>query len=109
MNEPRYAARVGAFVVVAIIVMAALLLVFSKGVSLFTPTYTLRLRAENVGGLKSRAPVTVSGVTVGRVVDTELAPDGKGVSILLQIEKRYGIHRDARFVVEQVGLLGDQF
>jgi len=109
MNEPRYAARVGAFVVLALVLIAALLLVFSKGQTWFTATYTLRLRAENVGGLKSRAPVTVSGVTVGRVLDTELAPDGKGVTILLRVGKRFEIHRDARFMVEQVGLLGDQF
>ncbi|HYV29623.1 MAG TPA: hypothetical protein VEO53_00725, partial [Candidatus Binatia bacterium] len=40
---------------------------------------------------------------------TELAPDGKGVTILLRIHKRYAVHRDARFVVEQAGLLGDQY
>jgi phospholipid/cholesterol/gamma-HCH transport system substrate-binding protein len=51
----------------------------------------------------------LSGVTVGRMVDAELAPDGKGVTIFVEVAKRYGIHRDARFVVEQVGLLGDQF
>src|SRR5438552_3192855 len=53
MNESRFAGRVGAFVVVALMMVAALLLVFSKGMTWFTPTYTLRLRADNVGGLKA--------------------------------------------------------
>jgi len=45
-----------------LMLLAAILLVFSKGNSLFTPTYTLRLRAENVGGLKARSSVFISGV-----------------------------------------------
>jgi phospholipid/cholesterol/gamma-HCH transport system substrate-binding protein len=109
MNETRFAGRVGAFVVAALILVATLLLVFSKGMTWFTPTYTLRLRADNVGGLKPRSAVLISGVAVGSVAATELAPDGKGVNILLRIHTRYGVHRDARFVVEQVGLLGDQY
>jgi phospholipid/cholesterol/gamma-HCH transport system substrate-binding protein len=46
---------------------------------------------------------------VGSVTSTELAPDGRGVNILLRIERQYRIHRDAQFNVEQIGLLGDQF
>ena len=109
MNEARYAGRVGAFVVVSLILVAALLLVFSKGLTWLTPTYTLRLHADNVGGLKARSAVLISGVAVGNVVGTELAPDGKRVTIFLRIHQRYQVHRDARFVVEQVGLLGDQY
>lgn len=109
MNETRTAWKVGVFVVIALVLLAAILLVFSKGQSLFTPTYTLRLKAENVGGLKAQSTVFISGVRVGSVTSTELAPDGKGVSILLRIDKRYRIHRDAQFNVEQIGLLGDQF
>ncbi len=109
MNESRYAGRVGAFVVVALILAAALLLVFSKGMTWLTPVYSLRLRADNVGGLKARSAVLISGVAVGSVAGTELAQEGKGVTILLRIHKRYQVHRDARFVVEQVGLLGDQY
>jgi len=109
MSGPRYLIRVGLFFIVALCLMGALLLVFSKGLQWFTPSYTLRLRADNIGGLKSRSSVLVSGVAVGRVVDADLSSDGRGVTILLRIRKRYRIHRDARFVVEQVGLLGDQF
>lgn len=109
MSDSRQAGKVGAFAIAAIVLLAALLLTFSKGLSWFTPTYTLRLRADNVGGLKARSAVLVSGVAVGMVVGTELAPEGKGVTILLKIKKRYKIHSDAEFVVEQIGLLGDQY
>ncbi len=109
MNEKRLEIKVGAFAVVALVVLAAILLVFSKGEGWFASTYTLRLRADNVSGLKARSSVLISGVPVGTVTSTELSPDGKGVTIFLRIQKRYGIHRDALFSVEQIGLLGDQF
>lgn len=109
MNEKRLEIKVGAFAIIALVVLAAILLVFSKGEGWFASTYTLRLRADNVGGLKARSSVLISGVPVGTVTGTELSPDGKGVTILLKIQKRYGIHRDALFNVEQIGLLGDQY
>src|SRR6266545_2077612 len=109
MNERRLEIKVGAFSIVALVVLAAILLVFSKGEGWFASTYTLRLRADNVGGLKPRSTVLISGVPVGTVTSTELSPDGKGVTIVLRIQKRYGIHRDALFNVEQIGLLGDQY
>lgn len=109
MNDTRTAWKVGAFIVIALGLLAATLMVFSKNQRLFTPTYTLRVRAENVGGLKPRSSVLISGVRVGSVTDTELSPDGKVVNILIEIEKRYRIHRDAQFTVEQIGFLGDQF
>jgi phospholipid/cholesterol/gamma-HCH transport system substrate-binding protein len=109
MNESRLAGKVGLFVVLGLIVLALMLLSFSKGASLFTPTFTLRLRANSVGGLKDRSEVHVSGVKVGFVGRTELAPDGRGVTILLKIHQKYEVHADARFAIEQVGFLGDQF
>lgn len=109
MNEKRLAIKVGAFGVVALAVLSGILLVFSKGQGWFTATYTLRLQAVNVGGLKARSSVLISGVPVGTVSGTELSSDGKGVTIFLHIHKRFGIHRDAQFNVEQIGLLGDQY
>jgi phospholipid/cholesterol/gamma-HCH transport system substrate-binding protein len=109
MNETRLTGKVGLFVFVGLVALALLLLSFSKGVNLFTPTYTLRLKANSVGGLKDRSEVHVSGVKVGIVWRTELAPGGKGVSIMLKINKKFEVHADARFAIEQVGFLGDQF
>jgi phospholipid/cholesterol/gamma-HCH transport system substrate-binding protein len=82
---------------------------FSKGLSILTPTYDLYLRAVTVGGLKDRAAVLMSGVTVGNVAGAEIPEDGKGVLIKLKIQAKYKIHADARFVIEQIGFLGDQY
>jgi phospholipid/cholesterol/gamma-HCH transport system substrate-binding protein len=77
--------------------------------SLFRPTYQIRLIAPNVGGLKLHASVLMSGVQVGTVSKVLLAPDGKSVTITLTIYKEYRIYRDAEFRIQQAGFLGDQY
>src|SRR5437773_7961313 len=109
MNETRFALKVGIFVALGIILVAVLLLIFSKGLNLFTPTYELRLRASTVGGLKNRASVLLNGVAVGHVVGTEVSADGRGVVIIVNINKKYSISASARFTIEQIGFLGDQY
>lgn len=101
--------RVGLFVLVGLTVLAMLLLQFSKGTSLFRPTYNLYLTAKNVGGLKTRASVLMAGVQVGSVSGIKLNPQGRDVTITLRIYKEFDIYKDARFVIEQSGFLGDQY
>ncbi|MGD0349595.1 MAG: MlaD family protein [Verrucomicrobiota bacterium] len=109
MDKSRLETKVGLFVFVGLVLLAVLLIQFSKGTSIFRGTYELRLHAANVGGLKQRASVLLSGVQVGGVSDIQLAEDGKSVTILLKIYKNCKIHKDARFVIEQSGFLGDQY
>jgi ABC-type transporter Mla subunit MlaD len=109
MDKSRLETKVGLFVFVGLALLAVLLIQFSKGTSLFRGTYELRLQAANVGGLKPRASVLLSGVQVGAVSDIQLAEDGKSVTILLKIYSDCKIYGDARFVIEQSGFLGDQF
>ena len=109
MNQSRLEGKVGLFVFIGLVLLAGLLLQFSKGTSLFRPTYDIQLRAGSVGGLKTRAQVLMSGVQVGSVADMRLAPDGKSVLITLRIYRQYQIRKDARFVIEQSGFLGDQY
>lgn len=101
--------RVGAFVLVGLTVLGALLLQFSKGTSMFRPTWTLVLHAANVGGLKVRSGAFMAGVPIGTVSQITLAPDCKSVDIKLSIYKDFKIYKDARFAIEQSGLLGDNY
>ncbi len=101
--------RVGLFVFIGLALIAALLLQFSKGVTFFRSTYDIYLRSPNVGGLKTKAGVLMSGVQVGTVNDIQLAPDGRTVTITLRIFSNFVIHKDAKFVIEQSGFLGDQY
>ncbi len=54
-NKSRLETKVGLFVFIGLVLLAVLLIQFSKGTSLFRGTYDLRLHARNVGGLKPRA------------------------------------------------------
>ena len=109
MESKRLEIKVGVFVLIGLVLLAALSIQFSKGTSIFHGTYELRLHAINVGGLKSRSDVQLAGVPVGSVSDIQLASDGKSVTIILKIYKENKIYADARFVIEQSGFLGDQF
>src|ERR1700691_2559787 len=103
MEKSRLELKVGLFVLIGLALLAVLLIQFSKGTSIFRGTYTLRLHAVNVGGLKERAGVLLAGVQVGSVSDIQLADDGRSVTILLSIYNDYKnkIYHDARFVIEQ--------
>jgi phospholipid/cholesterol/gamma-HCH transport system substrate-binding protein len=109
MEKSRLESKVGLFVFIGLALLGVLLIQFSKGTSLFRGTYTLRLHASNVGGLKPRAGVLLAGVQVGNVSDIKLSEGGTNVTMILKIYKEYPIYHDARFVIEQAGFLGDQF
>ena len=109
MSKTRFAWKVGLFVFISLVLLAGLLLEFSKGLTFFRPTYDILLRAENAGSLKLRAYVLVSGVQVGSISDIKLDPSGRFVTLTLRIFDQYRIFEDARFVIEQSGFLGDQY
>jgi phospholipid/cholesterol/gamma-HCH transport system substrate-binding protein len=101
--------KVGLFVALALTVMATLILNFSKGRGLFTPSYKITVVAVGVGGLKSGAAVSVSGVPIGSVTAIELTTDRRSVAITCRILRRYEIFSDAKFDIETSGFLGDQY
>ncbi len=109
MSKSRLEWKVGVFVFIGLALLAGLLLEFSKGLTFFRPTYEIGLKATNVGGLKSRAAVLMSGVQVGTVADIKLEPDGKSVTITLRLYKQFVIYKDAKFIIDQSGFLGDQY
>src|SRR5579884_1343003 len=101
--------KVGLFVLACLVLIAVLLLQFSKGVTFFRKTYTVILNTSNVGGLKSRAQVLMAGVMVGSVDRTVLSPEGTNVAVYLKIYKDYVIPVKSTFKIEQSGFLGDQY
>lgn len=70
----------------------------------------LELSAEftEIGGLKERAPVVVSGVKIGRVKRIELTPDLRAV-VVLDVDKKYELPTDSSAAIRTEGLLGQQF
>jgi phospholipid/cholesterol/gamma-HCH transport system substrate-binding protein len=109
MDKSRLEWKVGLFVLLGLVLLAVLLLQFSKGTTFLRPTYRILLDCPNVVGLKTRAAVLLSGVQVGTVSDIQLVPEGTNATITLRIYGQFRISTNAQFVIEQSGFLGDQY
>ncbi len=108
MTRHSLAWKVGLFVSISLVMLAGLLIEFSKGRFFFHHTYTIYLHAPDVAGLKNRANVLMSGVKVGSVADVSVASNGKSATFAIKIYQRYEIRKDARFVIQPSGFLGDE-
>jgi phospholipid/cholesterol/gamma-HCH transport system substrate-binding protein len=72
--------------------------------------YTVKATFENVGSLKNRAPVSMAGVTIGRVTDIEFRPDTLNAEVTFVIDSRYNqIPDDSDASILTAGLLGSQY
>lgn len=109
MSDKRLEVKVGVFVLIGLALIAALLLFFSKGTSLFAGTYNIVMKTSKVGGLKSQAQVLMSGVPIGRVESITLSEDGKTATVELKVLEKYRIYPDAEFAIDSLGFLGDQY
>src|SRR5215470_11845475 len=99
MNQTRQQWKVGLFVLIALVLLAGLLIEFSKGLTLFRQTYDILLRCDTAGSLKPRAQVLMSGVQIGTVADIRLASTGKFVMITLRIYSEYKVFKSAGFFI----------
>ena len=73
-------------------------------------TYRVSARFENVGSLKPRAPVSMSGVTIGRVTDITFDPVALEAVVTFVIDSRYDeIPDDSDASILTAGLLGSQY
>ena len=69
--------------------------------------YDVTARFEDIGGLTIRAPVTMAGVTIGRVEEIRLDPEHLEAIVMLKIDSKYNqipIDSDASILTS--GLLG---
>lgn len=72
--------------------------------------YTVTARFENVGSLTDRAPVAMSGVTVGRVTAVEFDPVALNAVVTFMIDAQYDqIPEDSDASILTAGLLGSQY
>lgn len=109
MNNSRFELKVGLFVVVGVALIALLILNFSKGFTLGRSTYKLRVILPNAAGLKPSAEVMMAGLSIGKVSAMKLADNEKSVEITVSLLKEYKIRKDAKFHIDALGFLGDQY
>ena len=73
-------------------------------------TYEVTAMFDNVGSLKIRAPVKMSGVTIGRVKSVRFDPQTLVAEVRLEIESQYDrIPEDSDAGILTSGLLGSQY
>ena len=72
--------------------------------------YEITANFENIGGLKVRSPVTVSGVRVGRVSAIDYSNERYQAVVTLRIDERFNeFPKDTTASIFTAGLLGEQF
>lgn len=94
--------------------MASLFMLAMKVSNLSTSTsgesYTITAAFDNIGGLKVRSPVTVSGVRVGRVDDISYDFETYEAVVQLRIGNEYNkFPEDTTASIFTAGLLGEQY
>jgi phospholipid/cholesterol/gamma-HCH transport system substrate-binding protein len=102
--------RVGIFVLICLAVIAGMILKFGKYERFAEKTYAITVVFPNVGGIVKDANVLYGGIAVGKVRDIYLDQTGLlRVNVKLGIYEGVKIRKDAKFVVNQSGLLGDRY
>ena len=73
-------------------------------------TYTVEARFENIGSLRNRAPVAMSGVTIGRVTSVTFDPVTLEAVVEFVIDSQFDqIPDDSDASVLTSGILGSQY
>jgi phospholipid/cholesterol/gamma-HCH transport system substrate-binding protein len=106
--------KVGALVLAAMAVLVlVILLMNSASGGLFAKKLTLRTYFDNAAGLKTGAPVTLEGVTIGNIVRIRVVPARapKPVEVTLRVGGNFvqDIHTDSTTTIAQAGVLGDSY
>ncbi len=101
--------KVGVFVLAGLALLALLVLSFSRGNTLFTSTYHLRIMLPSAAGLKPSADVMMSGVPIGKASGLALLPDGRSVAVDVSILSKYKMRTNAAVHIDALGFLGDQY
>jgi phospholipid/cholesterol/gamma-HCH transport system substrate-binding protein len=106
------AARLGAFIIATLAILAAGIFIIGSKQYLFTPTYRLKAQFSTVVGLDPGAEVRVGGVHTGSVRGIQLPtkPNDK-ITVLMDLQRSTHniIKQDSVAAIETEGLLGNEY
>ncbi|CAM4114669.1 outer membrane lipid asymmetry maintenance protein MlaD [Pseudoalteromonas byunsanensis] len=112
MNTRKIEILVGLFVALGVAAFAVLALkVANSGISGNGETYTLNAKFENIGSLKTRAPIKVGGVVIGRVDGISIHPQEFVPVVAMSIDASYECQFSDTSSVSILtsGILGEQY
>src|SRR5580692_4631460 len=105
-------ARLGAFIVATLAILAGGIFIIGSKQYLFSSTYQLKAQFDNVEGLDQGGDVRVGGVHIGTVRHIELPHrPGEKVTVVMDLGKSTHeiIKKDSVASIETEGLLGNQY
>jgi len=101
---------VGLFLLIGVAAMIWLALKVGNWSPTTTHDYEVTARFDNIGGLTMKAPVTLAGVTIGRVASIGIDADDYSARITLQIDQAHdNLPTDTSAAILTSGLLGAQY
>ena len=103
---------VGLFVLLGAIALGVLAFRVAGGDNSFSGgpnTYTVYAQFDDIGGLKTQAPIKTAGVLVGRVSDIQLDPQSYQAKVSMKLDKHYQFSVDSSAAILTSGLLGEQY
>ncbi len=102
---------VGLFMLAGIVALLVLALKVSGLTNeMGTKGYLVTAAFDNIGDLKPRAPVTISGVHIGQVVAIKLDPETFRANVTLLINRKFNaIPSDSSAQILTQGLLGSNY
>lgn len=78
-------------------------------VSLFKEQYQVTARFDDIGGLKSNAPIKSAGVVVGRVQSIGFDDETYAATATLSLDSDFVFPSDSMAKIQTSGLLGEQY
>ncbi|MGC2233706.1 MAG: MlaD family protein, partial [Candidatus Acidiferrum sp.] len=106
------AARLGAFIILTLAILAAGVFIIGSKQYLFSPTYRLKAQFATVVGLDAGAEVRIAGVHTGTVreIDLPSKPTDK-VTVLMDLQRSTHeiVKQDSVASIETEGLLGNEY
>ena len=72
--------------------------------------YRIRISFPNAGQLATQADVRIAGVSVGRVIDKSLDPQGNRTIATIQMDSKYApVRSDARAILREKTIIGETY
>ena len=110
MTRKAIETTVGLFLLIGVAAMIWLALKVGNWSTATTHDYEVTARFDNIGGLTVKAPVTLAGVTIGRVASIGIDADDYSARITLQIDQAHdNLPTDTSAAILTSGLLGAQY
>lgn len=79
---------------------------FLKGTNLFQDSRVFYVKYQNVEGLAKSAPVTINGLTVGKINDIGFSGKGGGLVVKFTVESDFEFSRNSLVRIYSGGLIG---